>query len=464
VIVRDVSGKVVTDLTRSDFEITEDKQPQTILSFESPTEREGTEKSGAARVGQRAVGETSNRARTILLLDEYNTRFADVAYAKQQIKKYLRTNGDTLPQPTALYALSQGRLWQIQNYTLDANELRKALDRHPPSLPRAETSVGYQEELDRFGVCMGVMREIARSQGGVPGRKNLIWLTAGFPEVSGADLRQDSFMRAMQRITNVLMDAHVTLYTIDPRGLQTNVAADVTNSPFNPLDGGAAFQLSYTAQAFEHDLTLEALAGQTGGTAIFARNDIGAMIALDAQSGSEYYALTYDPTNREWNGAYRRIRVKVRRAGLTISTREGYFALNTPPPPTLKEIDLSLKRGMLSPMDYTELPTKAEWKPNTNHRMLKVRLERRAMWWDVSNAGSSYSLQVAIATVAANGKVLADTVREISGTLPRNIIDSKVAVDFDIPITDLPRDTDAVRVAVVDTHTGQMGTSTLALR
>jgi VWFA-related protein len=292
-----------------------------------------------------------NQARTILLLDEYNTRFADVAYAKQQIKKYLRAGGDELSQPTALYALSQGRLWQIQNYTMDANELRKSLDRHPPILPRAETSVGYQEELDRFGVCMGVMREMARSQGGVPGRKNLIWLTAGFPEVSGSDLRQDSYMRAMQRITNVLMDAHVTLYTIDPRGLQTNVAADVTNSPFSPLDGGAAFQLSYTAQAFEHDLTLEALAGQTGGTAILARNDIGAMIARDAQSGSEYYALTYDPRNKDWNGVYRRIRVTVRREGLTVSTREGYFALHTPPAPTQRELDLALKRGMLSPMD-----------------------------------------------------------------------------------------------------------------
>lgn len=462
VVVRDAGGDVVTDLSKEDFAITEEKVPQTIRSFESPADREASARAEQAGGGtQRGL---PNEARTILLLDEYNTRFADVAYAKQQIKKYLRSRGETLPQPTALYALSQGRLWQIEKYTRDANELRTALDRHPPILPRAETSEGYQEELDRFGVCMGVMREIARSQGGVPGRKNLIWLTAGFPEVSGSDLRQDSFVKAMQRITNVLMDAHVTLYTIDPRGLRTNLAANVTNAPFDPLSDGAAFQQVYSAQAFERDFTLETLAGQTGGTAIFARNDVGAMIGRDASSGSEYYALTYDPTNHDWNGAYRHIRVTVRRPGVTVATREGYFALDTPPVPTQKELDLALKRGMLSPMDYTELPTKAQWKGKAKTRTLQVRLERQAMWWGVSDGGSRYSVQVAIAAVSARGKVLGDTVRTLSGTLPAEQVMSRNAIDFDIPVSDLPQEARAVRVAVVDTHTGQLGTSTLALR
>jgi len=47
-------------------------------------------------------------------------------------------------------------------------------------------------------------------------------------------------------------------------------------------------------------------------------------MAID--SGVNYYTLAYSPTNREWNGAYRKIEVKLDRPGTTLAYRRGYYA------------------------------------------------------------------------------------------------------------------------------------------
>jgi hypothetical protein len=77
--------------------------------------------------------------------------------------------------------------------------------------------------------------------------------------------------------------------------------------------------------AFEH-FTMERLASSTGGRAFFNENDLTKATAKATEIGSNYYTITYTPSNAKWNGDFRKIEVKLARQGYTLAYRRGYFA------------------------------------------------------------------------------------------------------------------------------------------
>ena len=72
--------------------------------------------------------------------------------------------------------------------------------------------------------------------------------------------------------------------------------------------------------------TLERAADDTGGR-FFHGNDIANSIAISLQDSSSYYLLGYYPSNKKFDGRFRQVRVKVNRPGVTIRSRQGYFAI-----------------------------------------------------------------------------------------------------------------------------------------
>src|SRR6266849_2065202 len=148
---------------------------------------------------------------TVILLDALNTKFEDMAYARQQIIKFL---GQVQPQDrVALYSLTT-HLTVLHDFTSDATRLLQALDRFkrhssatlaasepdPDSGP-AETGIAqldaflsgaFQREADFFTTnrarqTAGAIEAIANHVARLPGRKNLIWVSGGFPFYIGFD-------------------------------------------------------------------------------------------------------------------------------------------------------------------------------------------------------------------------------------------------------------------------------------
>ena len=84
---------------------------------------------------------------------------------------------------------------------------------------------------------------------------------------------------------------------------------------------------------------LRAIAKQMGGRAFFPTReveipDVHGLIAADSYSR---YVVTYTPTNQEWDGSYRAIRLDVRQPDCVVKARPGYFAPKPPPiRPTLE--------------------------------------------------------------------------------------------------------------------------------
>ena len=83
VVVTPKSGPPVANLQQQDFVILDNKTPQHITSFQ-------------------AFGGSQDPIQVVLVIDAVNISYESLAYEREQIDKFLRTNGGRLAAPTAL--------------------------------------------------------------------------------------------------------------------------------------------------------------------------------------------------------------------------------------------------------------------------------------------------------------------------------------------------------------------------
>lgn len=317
VVATDDKGQPVADLTRDDFTVLEDGKPQKVSEF-AFHHRQAAQ---AARqlppnVVSNAAQYAGNSAVNVILLDAANTDFSSRAYAQEMLIKYLET-GPSI-QPTAVYALER-KLRLLHDFTTDTKALRDALAHYRPQVAEhLETTEAmaspfghrgsFQANTNNPYLTMYAMHFLARSLGGYPGRKNLLWISEGFPFALFPDLAQgggsipmNTNAWAYEEITNELMNAQVAVYPIDAAGVTKN-------------------------DRFDPQTAMAAMAERTGGKTYFRRNDIDMGVRTSLDDGATYYTLEYYPQNKTWDGKFRNIEVKVNRAGAKLEYRRGYYA------------------------------------------------------------------------------------------------------------------------------------------
>ena len=313
VVVTDKQGNIVNGLTRDDFHVTELDQPQTILNFEA---------AGAHSTPPAAdINSTADLDRlapqapvNILLLDEFNTRFEDMAFARYSLKKLLQKQPDHLTTPTMLIAVDLQHFTVLQDYTQNKAALLNALEHHFAAYPWQVHNGGWISE--RYATAFGTLTRVAEAVVGHPGHKNMIWIGRGFPPYNFANSPIDSETRvnnAVQMCVNELRDARVTLYTVDPAGL--------TVAPGGGYGADAAFN-----DPFGGNYQFSKLAVATGGRTFYGRNDVDTEIATGIREGGSFYSLTYRPDTANVDPKkFRRIKITLSRPDLTATTREGYY-------------------------------------------------------------------------------------------------------------------------------------------
>ena len=139
--------------------------------------------------------------------------------------------------------------------------------------------------------------------------------------------------------------ANVSIYTIDARGLREERDLEATRQVLQ--EAAAAAQRSMTSrglgavpkdQVLAHDdaerslrLDLQGalgdLAESTGGALIANSNDVRRGIERAVGDLQGYYEVIYAPSNPEYDGRFRKLEVKLKRAELRAQARSGYFAL-----------------------------------------------------------------------------------------------------------------------------------------
>src|SRR5262249_53341851 len=192
VVATDSKGEPVLDLTADDFTVLEGGKPQKISGFSFKRGNKAT----AAPVGS-SSGAFSNAPRfnnvtsmNVILLDGINGDFAGYAYGRDQLLKFLDTG--TLTQPTALYALEQ-KLTLLHDFTTDTTELKALVQEFKPkgpvhvqdvysaASPFSARKPSSSTTVNTMEATITGLNSLARALAGYPGRKNLIWVSAGFP-------------------------------------------------------------------------------------------------------------------------------------------------------------------------------------------------------------------------------------------------------------------------------------------
>jgi VWFA-related protein len=315
VVVNDKSGKGVAGLEEKDFTLLDNGHPQKILSFHAS--------------GGGAVTANSQPAeppmKIILLVDEVNTTFRKVSFERDQIKRFLQQNGGTLTYPVSMAFFSDTGTEIQENSSHDGNALLASFDQHQTALRTIQRSQGYYGAVERLQLSLKTLSALVAKEGPIPGRKMVIWISPGWPLLSGPNVQLDSkqeanLLTSIVSASTALRDARITLYNVNPEGAED--AGSIQTFYYEEF----LKPVTVASKAQTGNLALQVLAVQSGGLALTPSNDIAKLIDRCITDADVYYTLTVNAAPADRPNEYHAIEVKVTPAGLKTRTRVGYYA------------------------------------------------------------------------------------------------------------------------------------------
>ena len=457
-VVVDKKGVVVKDLQRSNFSVVEAGEPQTILNFEV----------AGAHIPSPEININSTAALDrlapnapvdIILLDEFNTRFEDMAFARYSLKKYLDKQPDKLVTPTMLIAVSLQHFTVLHDYTQNKEEILSALKHHFAANPWQVNQGAWVGE--RYATAFITLRRVAQAVMGHPGHKNMIWIGRGFPPsrylLGGWSLdTENRINNAVQDCVNVLRDARVTLYTIDPAGVMIDPGVYGGDPLVDPFGGNYEFNR---------------MAKATGGRTLYGRNDVDAEVQTAIQDGANFYTLTYRPTNNTLDPQkFRKIKVTVNQPDLKVITREGYYLEYGPgrvnPENPSRRLLTDLAAADSSNMVYDGVPITIRQVANEPDSFA-VHVDGRGLVWSYATESEPRHTEVIldISTFDKKGKELKREGRLLKFAAPPSVPPTgRILRNLNIPCK-IDHNPKAVRVrfTVRVSATGRIGTADFML-
>ena len=305
VVVTPKSGPPVTGLQQQDFTLLDNKAPRPIASFQ-------------------AIAGSQAPLEVILVIDAVNTDYQNVAFEREQIDKFLRADGGHLAHPTALAYFTDTGTEVQDSFTADGNALSASLDQYVVGLRSLRRSAGFYGATERLQLSLNALQQLAAREATRPGRKVILWVSPGWPLLSGPEVQLDSkqqqeIFESIVSFSTRLRQARITLYSIDPLGSKDFGTRSFYYESF--LKG-----VSEPRQANLGNLGLQVLAVQTGGLALTINNDVTAELQQCISDTGAYYELSFvSPLDAKPN-EYHRLEIKLANSGLTARTRQGYYA------------------------------------------------------------------------------------------------------------------------------------------
>jgi VWFA-related protein len=463
VVVRDKHGPVA-GLTHDDFTLLDQGKPQRIDVF----------RAGQADTKTRPVplapGEVSNRlnglgeslpSATVLLFDQLNTRFDYKAYESKAILKLIRSLGQR--DRVAIYALGKN-LHVLQEFTDDPEKLLAALahlDSGRDLLPANVADALFDFPVDMTGqidagsrlqdarsaamnkgsieglaeltaqvyaanndyTTVEALQRIVEHLGGMPGRRNLIWVKEE-PIVPPA-------------VMGMLLQANIALYPVLIRTVEY---------------GAPDFMATQHAA---HDL-----AAPTGGAGFDDAGDLQIALRTAEEDSRSAYTLGYYPSEDVLDGKYHRLTVTVakeRTAHLEVRYRPGYLAtkqaIATLVPPQADAIAELLQ----NPLDTTAIGLTAQFTHDGRSGLyrLRVTVDLHDVHLEREGGRSVGKLELGY---SLGGEVRGRTI-EIN--LTDAALAEALASGFAVSIADIPASGGSLRVVARDPSTGLAGSVTV---
>lgn len=452
ILATDKKGNPVTDLDPEEIEVREDGAAQKLFSFDAAVGRgpqtasemrlpsTGPERSEASEV------RTTRPRYIVFVVDNSATEFADRQRALADTRKWLESH-HTCADLVALVSLGMGvKVWQ--KFTADSDLLLRAIARmereqvppaESPRVDRLLQQLAQCASIPERGIAMrcaegppqqftteetamlnerkGVLKAMIRSLAGFPGEKRVVYFGDGFRTNPGILATKayaiffgdNSILQSrlnapddLRQVTSAALRANVTLFTIDAHGLRaTPPGGDA--SQFSALLARGTFAVSNFENEWVHGTedSLSVLAADTGGRMFYGNNDLAGFADQAVGSLEGTYYATYVPTNRHFDGHYRKISIRSLRAGVVVHTRAGYFAVE------VREIPLEAKVSEPRPQQGRYLVAS------------RVRLATEALTWH--GRGEKRNDQVAVTRTVTNSKgELVSTQVDFTGLKPES--------------------------------------------
>ena len=449
VVVTDAKNHIVTDLTQNDFHVNDAGEDEKIASFEAAGEHQ-VERTQVIE-STRDLDRLAPRAPVnIIVLDEYTMQFEDMAFARYSLEKWLKGQSAKLATPTMLLSINLKHLEVLCDYTQSKQQILEALNHHSVANPWFLQSGSWLAL--RYQLAFQTLQSVADATIGHLGHKNVIWVGRGLPSFAFADVRLDTDRRIdtdLQVAINRLRDARITLYTIDPAGVQVN-----PSDPSNPFGGNYDFAR---------------IAAATGGHALYGRNDVDAEVGTAIRDGGSFYSLSYQPTiDMRKPDRFRRIAVTVDRPGMVVTTRDGYYMEGGPSSGVSQSASAGVTHELLNAGDnrvnYDGLPMSLQATGITDQYV--IHIDGEAVTWAPATATNPRlaHLLVVVTQFDRKDKLVSRHVWSMLLSHQRDVPEASNSV---LPINapfKLARAPDAVRARFVVrlTASGRIGTADLS--
>ena len=385
VIVTDKDGKPVVDLTPEDFVVTEDGEPQTVSSFKLVRVDETAYTTPARPIRSTFDEETEAQREDVRLfaifLDDYHVRRGASMYVREPLTEFLQQQIAPSDLVALMYPLTPiSDVIMSRDHDAMAAAVQRFDGRKYDYTPRNQFEERYANypaevvERVRNEVSLSALRGLITHLGGLrEGRKAILLVSEGYsyylppqmrdPVASAPGLgnprrmdmgggmgtyedraRFESDIEMADQLRRVFDEANknnVAIYALDPRGL-TSFEYDINESVGDVRVDSASLRMLQNS--------LRSMADETDGRAIVNQNDLAKGLRQLVQDSSTYYLLGYNSADAPQDGKFHEIKVRVKRRGLQVRHRKGYWALTpeemtralTPEPERPKEIDHAL--------------------------------------------------------------------------------------------------------------------------
>jgi len=345
IVVTDKDGNPVRGLKKDDFIIKEDKKTQKALSFEYLDGSSSTfvPPKLAPLPANTFVNLPTQPERGplyVLYYDMVNTPPVNQMEAHKQLLDFVDH-----AQPGTRFALfgNMAGLHLVQGFTSDRERLHAAIlskgaGPHFPKVFLDGRSFGYEDA----GAALSNLKFLADYLRGIPGRKNLLWLSSEFPIPAGPGMTGHNSDTGVGGgfSSSTLQINDLTLLL--RKGIKETYSALATSQvALYPVDLKGVAPVSQTGVVGGGDTTtddqhMDTIAGATGGHAYHGNNRLKELIDKAVENGENYYSLTYSPTNMKYDGLERHIEVSLaKEKGYTLSYRTLYYGVpDDEPQPT----------------------------------------------------------------------------------------------------------------------------------
>ena len=511
----DKKGHPVTDLQQQDFSIQENGKPRPIAFFKYDGGPPDTSKALPLPPGvfTNRAEFTPGPPRNVmaLVLDELNTPPQFSMRVRAMTARYLKT----LPPQTrvAIFHMS-ARLRILHDFTDDADSLRARIEKAVLAMPlqveadvdrsiieaeqfvdmfkgdpQMEALMGdlarFRLEMDmmanaqarrtRLETTLASMESLGQHLAGIPGRKNLVWISGGISmsSVTGAMGRGphgnvESFEDQVKRTSQKLAQQGIVLYIVDAAGLDIPMSMTAGSPGFMPVRGRGRFEAQQDAESISSDTkpAMELMSSTTGGRYLYNTNDLmeGFKKATSDLEGS--YTLGFYVSEKP-DSKWHNLKASVKRSGVNLRHRKGYLAEGPAATPPLWTNDMAMA-VVANPVGSSAVQLTAYCAPASDGEagtfQVDLLIDAGSLRFQTEGQDRQARIQVIVAERAASGatRLSTDTptVRIASARWEAVQREGLRYSRRFKPATD----TVSVRIVVRDMATGQYGTLDVPLK